>query len=120
MPDPISTTVSPRYHECDPDGQLHTANYLRYALQAAIAAGAPGRAFRAVWRAGWQHLEISGGLDPAWLTQMLGDMDSRAAEARGWSAAREQEQGITWRAIEHRLELFEPIHAGDGLNITSY
>ena len=80
----------------------------------------PGRAFRAVWRASWQHLDISGQLDPAWLTHTLADMESRAAESVGWSAAREQEQGIAWRATEHRLELFEPIQSGDVLNITSY
>ena len=223
MTDPFHMTLSPRYHECDPDGRLHVANYMRFALQAAIEAGAgdlrtpgleaagwlehvgdiglqiskpamfgdslelqtrlarggptvwrweftfqragatlamafvdafdhaetqlgsdddaspraadenpawdgpvpeppapPGRAFRAVWRAAWQHLDISGKLDPAWLTQMLGDMESRAAAAVGWSAERDQEKGIGWQASEHRLELFEPVQAGDLLNITSY
>jgi acyl-CoA thioesterase FadM len=224
MTEAYHTTLSPRYFECNPDSQLHVANYLRYALQAAIEAGAaadlhapgldaagwlehvgdigfqinkpvvfgdrlgvqtrltrvgppiwrrevafqrggetvalafvdafdedesqpemdddvsepvtndnpawdgpvpeppepPGHAFRAVWRAAWQHLDISGQLDPGWLTQMLGDMEGRAAEARGWPAARNQETGIAWQAMEHRLELFEPIQAGDVLNITSY
>ena len=40
MPDPSTSSFSPRYDECDPDGQLRAANYVRFALQAAIEAGA--------------------------------------------------------------------------------
>jgi|SRR5579859_2744062 len=223
MPEPFRTTLSPRYYECDLDGQLTVANTVRYALQAAIEAGAPAdlktpgleaagwlehvgdigiqiskpvlfgdrlevqvrltrvgppvwrreftfqrggdevaqafvdtfdadesqpemeddvaeqsdenpawdgpaleppepprRAFRAVWLVAGPHLDISGQLDPGWLTQTLADMDSRAAEVVGWSAARDQESGIAWQIVEHRLEMFETIQAGDQLNITTY
>jgi len=81
---------------------------------------APRRAFRGVWRAAWQHLDISGQVDPAVLTQLLGDMESRAAEALGWAPARNDEAGIVWQMSEHRLELFDAIRDGDALRIISY
>jgi acyl-CoA thioesterase FadM len=223
MPDPNMVSLHPRYFECDSNGELHTASWVRWMLQAAIEAGAaadlsalgldaagwlehvgdiglqivqpvafgetidmqtkvswsgpptwrrtftfqrsgatvavgfvdafdeaeeqtvedddsdmaaeqspawdgpvsdppdpPRRAFHAVWSAGWQHLDISGLVDPAGLTQMLDSIESRAAEAHGWGAERDQEHGIAWRVSEHRLELFEPIRDGDELKISSY
>jgi acyl-CoA thioesterase FadM len=80
----------------------------------------PRRAFRAVWRAAWEHLDISGQVDPAALTQMLGDMESRASEALGWSPTRDYENGLVWQVSEHRLELFDAIRDGDELRIVSY
>ncbi len=40
MPDPLTITIRPRYSDFDRDGLLHTANYVRLMLQAAIEAGA--------------------------------------------------------------------------------
>jgi acyl-CoA thioesterase FadM len=42
MADPTTITVHPRYSDFDRDGQLHTANYMRYMLQVAIDSGAIG------------------------------------------------------------------------------
>lgn len=80
----------------------------------------PGRPFRAVWRSGWVHMDVSGHLDPAWLTQLLGDMEARASEAARWGARRDLEHGISWQAIEHRLEMFLAIQPDEVLNVTSY
>ncbi len=40
MSDKFTVSVRPRYYECDPLNQLHSANYVRYMLQAALEAGA--------------------------------------------------------------------------------
>jgi acyl-CoA thioesterase FadM len=225
MTDKVTISFRPRYYECDPLGQLYTANYLRFMLEAALEAGAaadlnssdhaapdwlqrvgdvgllvtqpisygdvlevqtwlsrrgppvwrhefsfaragsqvsaavgfvelyevddeqeaeldepqvgdggapiwsgelpdppepPGRAFHAVWRASWLNMDISGQLDPGYLTQAVVDIEGRAGEAAGWGLSRDQELGIAWQATEHRLEMFEDIQPGDTLNITSY
>src|SRR6185369_16028441 len=53
-PDPSRLAITPRYSECGPDGHLHTAEYLRYALQAAIGAGAAAQlATPGLAPAGW-------------------------------------------------------------------
>jgi len=43
----------------------------------------PSHAFRSTWRVAWPNLDLSGTLDPAWLIQILNDMDNRAAEIQG-------------------------------------
>jgi len=47
-------------------------------------------------------------------------MHYRAAGCKVWSAQHNLESGIYWIALEHRLELFEPIEMGDLLDITNY
>ena len=81
---------------------------------------APGRAFKGVWHVAWQHLDISGQVDPAVLTTMVGDMESRATESLGWTPRREYENGLIWQVSEHRLELFDTIEDEDALHIVSY
>jgi acyl-CoA thioesterase FadM len=77
-------------------------------------------AFRSNWRVGPQDLDLSGFLDPASLTEAAADMHSRASGLQGWGAQHTLEAGIYWIAIEHRLELFEPIELDDLLGFTSY
>jgi acyl-CoA thioesterase FadM len=80
----------------------------------------PDGAFHSNWRAAPQNLDISGYLDPACLTEAVTDMQNRAAGLQGWGAQHNLESGIYWIALEHRLELFEPIEAEDLLVFTSY
>jgi acyl-CoA thioesterase FadM len=81
---------------------------------------APGRAFGGRWHVAWQHLDISGQVDPAALTTMIGDMETRAAESLGWTPRREYDSGIVWQVCEHRLELFDTIEDEDELTVESY
>ena len=81
---------------------------------------APRRSFKGIWHVAWQHLELSGQVDPAALTTMVGDMEVRADEALGWTPALEYGAGIVWQVSEHRLELFDVIQDEDDLHILSY
>ncbi len=76
--------------------------------------------FRAVWHVAWPHTDISGHLDPAWLTYLVGDFESHASAAVGWNAERDQQYGIAWQPLQHRLEMFLAIQPGDDLEISSY
>ncbi len=80
----------------------------------------PEYPFRAVWHVAWPHADISGHLDPAWLTYLVGDVEARASAAVGWNAERDQECGIAWQPLYHRLEMFLAIQPGDDLQISSY
>ena len=81
---------------------------------------APGRSFKGIWHVAWQHLDLSGQVDPAALTTMVGDMEARANESLGWTPACEYEAGFVWQVGEHRLELFDVIQDEDDLHILSY
>ena len=80
----------------------------------------PPKPFRGNWTVGWSNQDLSGQLDPAALMQLIGDMETRACEERGWTEVYNRENGFTWQMVEFRLELYSAIGPGDELNIVTF